>query len=213
MKKDKKFNKATPVIETVDDFKPGTVGEFIALLSEFPKDGKFELDGKVNIKDIFDGGASDHSVVIYPRTDATPANGEIGISKEEDIPVNPDPDDYMECATPIKRNDVVTDNYYYGCVDPDSGTPIAGLRRRVSDSLMEINICRPNTITRAWEKEVFSQEQLNTIEEIRCNNAIMAENMAEIYRRQISAILEYSLQANLQFAKKTMCTLCDHKEF
>lgn len=199
MKKNKKFDKTTPVAKTIDNFKPGTVGEFIALLSEFPKDGEFELGGKAFIKNIFDENNKPHNIVIHPRDEVVPT----------EQPAN---DDYIEYADPVKINDAIDNNFYYGCVNPHSKSFISVLRRRASDDLIEMDICKPSDCEKEWEKNVFSPEQLNKIDEIRHKNAVMAESMAEIYRRQISAILEYTLQANLQFTNKTMCTLCDHSD-
>ena len=97
--KNKKHAKATPVIETKNEgYEKGSVGEFMALLSEFPKDAKFTLNGNVDIdSDEFDEGKG---ITIYPKAAAEIIEDDVCCTecggKCEPVPYEGNEDEYHE---------------------------------------------------------------------------------------------------------------------
>ena len=68
MKKNKKFNEVMPVIETKPAHEPGSVGEFIEILKNFPSDSKFDLNGSAHIDNIgiINDDGTPVSMTIHP---------------------------------------------------------------------------------------------------------------------------------------------------
>ena len=118
--KNKKIKEATPVIET-KDYEKGSVGEFIALLNEFPEDAKITLDGNVKIdSELFPDNSS---ITIYPNEE----------SFKEDNP--------KVCEESYE--DAVMKEYLLGKVYHDNNF-INALRNLNSDNILEVHMMVPN---------------------------------------------------------------------
>jgi hypothetical protein len=183
---------ATPVIET-KDYEKGSVGEFIALLSEFPKNAKFTLDGGVRISS--EEFPDNSSIVVYPSEAAL----------DEAYP------DTVEAPTTYE--DSVMKSYLFGRVDNEGY--VDNLRHCTTDSILDGSLITPNKTELCFEQRHLYPEQESIINEIRYHNVEMAEVMAEIYRRQMAALLEYNTQVLAHFAtenNKIMCVTIDEDE-
>lgn len=182
----------------------GSVGEFIELLKEFPADGKIDLDGSIYIsKDT--GGAR-----IYPR------EPEVEYREGVDIESCDDDDLDLEEAAEVSRESYADHVAGKFCLGFDHCNPemISTFRSGPADKLLGAPIMTPNTEALEYEENYLLPGQVELIDEIRHHNVYMAECMAEVCRRSISAMLEYNTQVLSRFAHATtkeMCKIIDNK--
>lgn len=214
MKKNKKFKEVTPVIETKEPaYEPGSVGEFIELLKEFPADSKFTLNGNVNISDsrmMYDGEPA--GVVIYPSEESIKHDYPEACEYDKDGSIL----DKLEVCAADDECDCVIDNpvmdgHLYGKAFEDNAFAKA-IRRCHADDIIDTPLMMPNRQELQFEGKELLPTQLLCIDEIRQHNMYVAECMAELYRRQIAGLLEYNTQCLAHFGietNKVMCTMVD----
>ena len=208
MKKNKKFMKETPVIETKEfSIAPtsGSVDEFIEILKQFPGDAKFNLNGIASV----DGYIGDDHVearIFNPST----------LNQSEDEPFFNYPEDgciadECECNIDHEEQNPVMNGHLFGIADTDA-TFLKEVRHISADKLTELPVVMPNKNELVFEGELLELPQLMCIDEIRQHNMYIAECMAEIHRREIAALLEYNTQCLAHFGivtNKCMCTIVD----
>lgn len=209
MKKKQKFAKITPVIETKEEpIIPGSVGEFIEVLKEFPADGEFTLNGNVNIKGI-DNENPDRQVTIYPRESVKKCVCSDCVDKCEEVP--------CDCNEDEHHNTTLTDDvmgvHLYGIAD-DNYNYLKAIRHTSADNLTNGLLLDPNEHELDFERDLMPNQR-SILAEIRDHNANVAEFFGELYRRQIAALLEYNTQCIAHFAYETnkdMCVIVEHDE-
>lgn len=197
MKKNKKFNDVAPVIETNEEACiPGSVKEFKELLSNFPDDAQFTLNGNVNI----DFGPDEGGCNIYPKGTCNGITDDVENSAYEgDIYVNGEIAD---------RSDDVMKAYLTG-IAHDNSNFITAIRETSTDSIINASIMTPNPGQLAFEKAFLQPGQASILNEIRHHNAYMAECLGELHRREISALLEYNTQCLAHFGIESNVTMCE----
>lgn len=201
MKNNKKSINTTPVFETKKNYEPGTVGEFIAILNEFPKDAKFNLNGNASISDAFmceDGEPA--NVVVYPKNEY-PENFDDNNLKEEYYMPN-------ESTSDKSYEEIALDNHFNGRAY-DNNEFLKSIRNTPADVLIDANIMIPNMVELGYENKLHPY-QYQQLTEIRDHNSYVAECMAETYRRQIAALLEYNTQCLAHFAYETKRSMCEN---
>ena len=201
MKKNKQVNDNLP---NKVNHEKGSVGEFIELLKQLPSDGKLTLDGKVDVdisntdKTFEDGNTA---VSIYPRINDDAEYDNKEIDSEESVE-----------AAKESFEDYVAGKFYLGFDHSDCGM-ISTLRSGPADKVLGAPIMTPNTGALEYEENYLLPNQRDMIDEIRHHNVYVAECMAEICRRSVSAILEYNTQIISHFAQSTtkdMCTIVNN---
>ena len=194
MSKKKKFGKVTPVIETKNEpIIPGSVGEFIELLQQFPSDGKFTLNGSVDI-DSEKINNDSQGVTIYPRENPD-MNNEVCNCEE------------CDCDESSYENDVMKE-YLYGATK--DGIKLADFVKHMSsDDLINAPLMVPNKNELDYELTQLHPMQGIAIDEIRQHNAYVAECLSEMHRRELMALLEYNTQCLAHFGVETNKTMCN----
>jgi hypothetical protein len=121
--------------------------------------------------------------------------------------------DYWSESDDQKEENLMIGEYARDIYDNGISGVNNAARDMSSEELYRTPVCYPNQCQIDWEIDTFDQfgsGSMNgfVIDNIRRNNAVMADIMAEQYRRQLAAMFEYNLQANLQMANavKVMCT-------
>ena len=204
MKKNKKFKKTTPVIETREAV-PGSVGEFIEILKQFPADSKFTLNGSVDIGSV-DGGQDTISC-----SNSDPLEDEAVVNAVADLlGVRHECEDgsCTSCDEPdeeMSYEDEVMNGHIFGINDSEF---IDSIRHVSSEYLLTSPITMPNKEQLNLERQL-GLEQFLTLDEIRNHNAFIAENLAEMHRREIAALLEYQTQCLAHFGLATNRVMCD----
>lgn len=201
--KNKKIMKATPVIETKQaDYIPGTVGEFINVLQNFPPDKEFTLNGSVSIKGFEIDGDPNCSISIYP---------EGVINKDEHPHIDCVECDCLECDCEnqysdelIEYADKMMDNHYFG-IATKNNEYLEYLRGASIDGL---SFTTPNIEQLDFEEKNLTHNQQLLIDEIRANNMCVAEYLGELHRREIAALLEYNTQCLTHFGCVTNREMC-----
>lgn len=197
----KKFKKETPVIKTV-----GSVGEFIEVLKNFPSDAKFELNGSADIIDAYmNGELKDITIKPFKTFDETAQDCEPFFNYPEEGCITD------ECEYCDADKNPVMDGYLFGFSDmcPEY---LNQIRHATSDSIIESPVMMPDKEELLFEGKELIPNQVLCIDEIRQHNMYVAECLAEMYRRQISALLEYNTQCMAHFGvqtNKVMCTMVD----
>ena len=207
MKKNKKFMEVTPVIETREaTCVPGSVGEFIEILKDFPADAKFTLNGSVDINGKTDiGDEFNTNIYKLPDGDCEPVKEPFFKYPEDDYVT-----DECECCN-NEGNSLVMDDHLFGIGYKNNGF-INGIRRTSSDNLVEPSVMMPNDNELKYEGTQLAFNQVKIIDEIRQHNMYVAECMAEMHRREIAALLEYNTQCLAHFGAETnkvMCVITD----
>lgn len=199
MKKNKKkFVPNEPRInDTTKD--PGSVAELIELLQSFPEDGKVELDGMINIDFGEDGG-----VDIYPKK----VLDECGHECNEEQCICDECANVDEVISKVMEDiELHVNGTLY-----NNHEQLKNIRNMSSDSITAYEIMAPNPFEYEYEINELHPNQAAMIDEIRKHNAFMAECMAELHRREISALLEYNTQCLAHFGVETnrdMCVIID----
>jgi len=187
-----------------------SVGEFIKILEQLPQDAEFELNGIAKVKT---------SEMGYPEGDLT-----ITPMYNEDLPEIPF-EDCEECCGECKCDEAgdidqcekefaeySMKKYLYG-VNETAPEIIHGMRHSPVDQIIyQTKVCHPNALQLDYEATMLGNNQCAIIDEMRHHNAYVAECIAEMTRRQVSALLEYNTQAMANFAvatKKDMCVIVD----
>lgn len=224
--KNKKRMKETPVVETKNEgYERGSVGEFIALLSEFPKDAKFTLNGNVDIDDMgyCDENGEPKGITIYPKAAAEVIEEDINRCEDggecvcsecscelEKIPYEGNEDlyhnAYTEAAMDLHLQGIAYENYDY----------LKAIRNTSADNLANGPLLDPNEGELSFERNNLMPYQQELLAEMRAHNASIAESFGELHRREIAALLEYNTQCLAQFAhatNKDMCIIIDPSKF
>lgn len=209
MKKNKKFMKETPVIETKEIAVPidaisGSVDEFREILKQFPGDAKFTLNGTASI----DGYVGDDHIeaTIYKPSTCNPSENEPFFNYPEEGCITD------ECECYDDNRNLVMDGHLYGIADADV-TFLKEARHVSADQLVETPLMVPTNEELKYEGKLLALPQVMCIDEIRQHNMYVAECMAEIHRREIAALLEYNTQCLAHFGaitNKVMCTIVDN---
>lgn len=204
MKKNKKFMNEDPVVEVESNYGPGTIGEFIDLLKQFPADGKFVLNGTADIDIDGIGEFKDEctKATIYPRESQDICNECMDDLDERCIA--------DECDTTYE--DKVMKAHLSG-IARDHHDYLDGIRDAFTDELVESPIMNPNKDQLNFERNDLHPYQARVLDEIRMHNMHVAECMAEMYRRQMAAILEYNTQCLSMItdaSNKCMCSIVDY---
>ena len=198
----------------------GSVGEFIELLKEFPADGKIDLNGSIHISK--DAG----SATIYPREIELTEELEDKLLEDECKGCAPCGKCCGKCACELtdkiaseRAVEAAKESYADRiagkfCLGFDHCNPemISTFRSGPADKLLGAPIMTPNTGALEYEENYLLPNQVAIIDEIRHHNVYMAEAMAELCRRGISAMLEYNTQILSHFARETtkdMCVIID----
>lgn len=223
MKKNKKPMKATPVIETKEAMPiPGSVGEFISLLEQFPLDSGFNLNGNAKITNpgmFYDGEPV--SVVVYPSEEAIKHDYPEACECDKDKAIFKELEscitDECECACDTIKENPVMDRHLFGYAN-ENPELMDELRHMPTDRIIEGPVMMPNIQELQFEGRELLPHQVLCIDEIRQHNMHVAECMGELYRRQIAALLEYNTQCLAHFGIETnrvMCTIInsDNDEF
>ena len=189
--KTNKFKKTTPVTEVKTTI-PGSVGEFIKVLEEFPEDGKFTLDGCVHISDALTADDGENlNVTIYPK---------------EAVPECIDCKSPEDCVEEKTYEDKVLDGYFFGLA-VDHPEVVLDMRAMNGNALTEAGVMVPTKEELAYESQLLPYQQ-DMIDQIRRNNMYVAECCAEIHRREIAALLEYQTQCIARFGVETNRDMC-----
>lgn len=209
MKKDKKFKKATPVIETKEigvpiNAIPGSVDEFIEILKQFPSDAKFTLNGTASV-DGFVGDDHIEATIYKPAT--------CNLSENDPFFNEPEACITDECkyCEPHEEENVVMKEHLFGIANGDNEF-LDAIRHEPTDDLISSPLMMPNTQELRYEGEFLAPPQIMQIDEIRQHNLYVAECMGEMYRRQIAALLEYNTQCMAHFGlvtNRVMCRIVD----
>lgn len=219
MKKNKKFMEATPVIETKEaSCIPGSVGEFIEILKDFPADAKFTLNGSVDINGKTDiGDEFNTNIYKLPDGDCEPVK-EPFFNYPEAKPCcdfkNKETEPYMTEEEEEDMLNFVLSDYTYGLGwDDDNFNKY--MRSSEADALLKSPVMAPYHKELQYEGKQLTFNQVKTIDEIRQHNIYVAECMAEMHRREIAALLEYNTQCLAHFGVETnkeMCEIVDSDE-
>lgn len=190
MKKHRKHEE--PIIDTTTE--PGSVGEFIELLQQFPESGKLTLNGNIDIDMNEDGDG----ISIYPK-------GAFDIAPVEYYDDNEELD--PELAHEAFKN-VVMDGYSFGvaCDDPKY---LHGIRHASADSLTSCSLTSPCSEEIDFEGELLHPHQKGLLAEMRAHNMHVAECLGELHRREIAALLEYNTQCLAHFGAATNIVMCE----
>lgn len=182
-------------------YEKGSVGEFIELLKEFPADGKIDLNGNVSItKETEDGEISE--VTIHPQC-AEYRNDECECKDEcPDL----ESEDSIEGARESYASHIMN-KYDIGFYSEDPKRA-PNIRYNSADRVLGAPIMVPHEGALEYEESYLLPNQRALIDEIRHHNVYMAECMAEICRRGISAMLEYNTQILSHFAHETSIDMC-----
>lgn len=218
MKKNKKnYMETMPEGSKVEvEHEKGSVGEFIEMLKEFPVDGKIDLNGNIHISK--DGnGATIYPAEIEESADLIPDCGEECCGRCDCLtPGNHDfvPLDEEQAAIVAKDSFAknIMDKYSYG-FDYANPEMLSALRSDSADKVLGAPIMKPNIGTLEYEENYLLPNQREMIDEIRHHNVYIAECMAEVCRRSVSAMLEYNTQILSHFAHATtkdMCRIVDN---
>lgn len=217
--KDKKNKKTTPVIKTENTAIPGSVGEFIELLKQFPSDGKFDLNGMAQV-DVSELGKLENGatlIKIYPNkqheytsknciinecdcdnnheclcTECTCKNNECVCA---------------ECASDQSNENRIMQEYLTG-IAYNNNKFLNDVREASSDMLISANVMIPNEEELKFESDLHPYQNL-TIDEIRVHNMHIAERLGELHRREVAAILEYTTQCMARLADATNVDMCE----
>ena len=209
MKKHKKIKTQTPVIETKNNFIPGSVGEFIELLKEFPADEKFALNGSVDIGDV-----NEKHLVIYPKPSKSNSEevNEAVLNAINNLTMADDD----ECAECNNGCDCVDDGTAKIFMDDqargicyNNQEVLNYIRETSSDTLTSNSLTTPNTHQIKFESDNLRPNQYFMLDEIRQHNMAMAESLGELHRREIAALLEYNTQCLAHFGATTNITMCE----
>ena len=198
MKKINKFKKETPVTKTMEP-KKGSVGEFIEVLKQFPADADFALDGKVSISGVINN--EDRTVDIKPIS-TLPVEAEPLLPAYEDECCDGCCD---ECES---YENSIMNKHLFGASEV-SDEFMRSFRNTYTDRLIDASVMNPTTAELAFEKNSLYPNQNAMIDEIRHHNMFVAECMSEMYRRQITALLEYNTQCIAHFAANTNKCMCE----
>lgn len=200
MKKNKNMKKN--VIGVNETCMPGTVGEFIELLKTFPADGKFTLNGNVDIKNVgmFDDNGEPVNVTIYPTESENICN-ECAEALDERCITD-------ECECEETYEDMVM-KYHLSGVARDNYDYLKEMRDSFTDSLIESPVMNPIKDELEFERNGLTHEQGLQLAEIRMHNNHVAECMGEMYRRQVSALLEYNTQCLAHIMGATNRSMCE----
>lgn len=151
----------------------GSVGEFIELLKGFPPDAQFTIDGEVSINGIenTDGELKDYSIK----------------SRNNEL-TNPSLDTIIDDTKKYDKNDVL---YHHMFGEKEITNAV---RAKLSEDLLSDDIMNPYPSQIEYENQNLLVKQQEMFDEIRQKNTIVVENLAELYRRQLAALLEYNTQ-------------------
>ena len=197
MKKNKKFEKVTPVVETKET-NHLTVGDVINTLVKFPPHAKIHVGGVTVSGDELDYELLEN-VTKDPKVKTVETNIVNNEYLDECCPIKELPEDEEEKS----YEDQVMEDHLYGYEDLIQPT-----RRVSSDRLTDSPLMIPNKQELDFEDKNLYSPQTMCIDEIRRHNVFVAECMAEMYRRQISALLEYNTQCLAHFGCDTNKVMC-----
>lgn len=199
-----------------------TVGDFIDVLKQLPQDAEFELNGIAKVKTA-DLGYSEGDLTISPMYHVDPKHpyefddcGEDCCGKCEcDTGIPAVETGICDCNIEQGKKDFVdysVKKYLFG-VNETVPELIHGMRHEPIDKVIyDTKVCIPNAMQLDYEAAMLSPNQCGMIDEMRHHNAYVAECIAEMTRRQVSALLEYNTQAMANFAiatKKDMCHIVE----
>ena len=157
-----------------------SVGEFIELLKEFPMDGKINLNGSISINNIFEDPNA--KITIVERNQIN--NENTFINEEVSNKTN-------------NRNE-----YSHGISSCDANY-LNKVRKAPTNDLIDHSATTPNDDQIAFENNMLKSHQVNILNEIRENNAYIAECIGEMRRREVLALLEYNTQCLAHFGVAT----------
>ena len=209
MKKNKKFKKATPVIETKEtDIVPGSVGEFIEVLKQFPAEEKFTLNGSVGI-----GNTDDvHTTISHSDHDLFEDEAVINaVADMLGIESTCKECDDVECDCDEYEESTFMKLHSYG-ISYNNPEFLNSMREAPTEYLTAHPIATPNNMQIDFESVTLNPNQYFILDEIRAHNAEMAEVLGELHRREIAALLEYNTQCLAHFGvatNKSMCEIVD----
>ena len=193
MKKNKKFMKTTPVTETKNTTPvPGSVGEFIELLKEFPADEKFTVNGSI--------GIGDYDTIHY-SIEPTKSVDEAVLDAINNLSIDDTIDEYDE------SDNVFMELHKHG-IGYGNADFADSIRLASTDELLSSPIMNPNTMQIKFEG-VLHPNQYLILDEIRAHNVEVAEALAELHRREIAALLEYNTQCLAHFGINTNNSMCE----
>ena len=90
--------------------------------------------------------------------------------------------------------------------DPDR---IRNIRYATEQEILDADLLNPNIVQLSYENDMLEPSQSQFINEMRYHNAQIAENMAEMFRRGISAMLEYNTQCIANMTATNNKVMCD----
>lgn len=157
-----------------------SVGEFIEILKEFPMDGKIKLNGSVSISNIFDDPNAKITIAEQNRI-----NNENIFTNEELFNETNNRNGYLHDTSSYD------DNY------------LNKIRKAPTNDLIDHSITTLNDDQIAFENNMLKSYQIDILNEIRDNNAYIAECIGEMHRREILALLEYNTQCLAHFGAAT----------
>lgn len=204
MKKNKKTLPEIPEIKVSDVCEKGSVGEFIELLKHFPANAKFTLNGTADIdaEEIggLESGAS--AATIYPRENVCDECCDCCDDVESERCITD------ESAYEDTHADIIMRNHLSG-IARDNHNFLNGMRDAFTDKLIESPVMNPTKDQLAYEEEMLHPYQSRLLDEMREHNNYVSEAMAELYRRQLSAILEYNTQCIAHFGLASNRSMCE----
>lgn len=202
MKNNKKKVLETLPTELIQvEHEKGSVGEFIELLKSFPADGKINLHGSINIEKIDEDGEVS-GVNIYPQC---PDYCECNSESDDEHELTPEEEEANFNSAVHASN--VLNKFTYG-FDNAEPNMISTIRNGSTDKLIGAPIMVPHLDALDYEESYLLPNQVAMIDEIRHHNVYMAECMAELCRRGISAMLEYNTQVLAHFARESTKDMC-----
>jgi len=105
--------------------------------------------------------------------------------------------------------DAVQDIFMHGLSDHNSA--IGTIRRdNINKFFNDCGIVFPNTNEIKFENRCLSDGQLDMVDNIRSNNVIVTEYLTEVFRRGLSALLEYNTQAMIRY--HNMCSIVEKED-
>ena len=196
MKKHRKHEE--PIIDTTTE--PGSVGELIELLQQFPESGKLTLNGNIDINISEDGDGA----TIYPKGTLINLNPEYNYDDNCD---NYNKCNGLDVDPALEREafkNVVMDIHRSG-LDP---VIICEIREKSSGELLADSLLNPCGEEIDFEDKLAGQYQNTLLAEMRAHNAYIAECLGELHRREMAALLEYNTQCLAHFGVSTNMDMC-----
>lgn len=192
----------TPVVATKQNNAQDPLGVLVDALEQLSEiDGAFDMNEPIEITCMTENGENFSMRITKNVHDE---NEFFNVEEANKIAEPIDDDGITE-----EYEDITMQNYLFGINDK---TFIEGVRMAPAETLMQASVLIPNREQLCYERNHLHPYQNVMLDEIRNQNIFVAEQMAEIYRRQMSALLEYQTQCMAMFAEstnKTMCVIVD----